>query len=102
MNFDGGSFRIISRELAECYRSFCRGATPAIPALPIRYTDFSEWQRGCLEGDSFDAALGFWSNQFKKRYEPLRLPLDHFPTNAGLTPGAQVPLSLPKSLADGL
>src|SRR5207302_1911848 len=44
----------------------------------------------------------FWRGQFSKRYEPLRLPLDHFPTNTGLIPGSQVNLSLPRELADQL
>ena len=102
MVFDGASVRIFSLELAECYRAFCEGREPELPPLPIRYTDFSAWQRNCLRGDALAAAEEFWSAQFRKRYEPLRFTTDHPRRNSGITPGAKVPLLLPRELMDEL
>src|SRR5262249_6151909 len=102
MVFDGASLRIFSLELAECYRAFCAGREPQLSPLPVRYSDFSVWQRKCLRGDALSAAEAFWTTQFKKRYEPLRLTPDHPRRNSGITPGASVPLLLPRELMDEL
>ena len=100
--FDGASLRIFGVELGECYRAFCEGREPELAPLPIRYADFSVWQRKCLRGDTLAAAEAFWSAQFLKRYEPLRFTTDRPRRNSGITPGASVPLLLPRESMDEL
>jgi len=100
--FDGASMRLLSAELAQCYRSFARGITPQLAPLPVRYSDFSRWQRECLQGNVLETALEFWRGQLARPYEPLRLPTDYPRRNAGITPGAQTRIAIPEALAAGL
>lgn len=102
MIFDGGSMRIFSLELAECYRAFSEGTIPQLAPLPLRYVDFAQWQRQSLQGEPLQRALSFWRAQFERRYEPLRLATDHPRRNEGVTPGAQLPFVLPRWLMTAL
>jgi thioesterase domain-containing protein/acyl carrier protein len=102
MVFDGSSMRIFSIELAECYRAFSQGTTPQLDPLPLRYVDFAQWQRQSLEGDPLEQAVSFWRSQFEKRYEPLRLATDRPRRNEGVTPGNQLPFTLPLWVMTGL
>jgi thioesterase domain-containing protein/acyl carrier protein len=102
MIFDGGSMRIFSLELAECYRAFSQGTIPQLDPLPLRYIDFAQWQRYSLQGEPLQQALSYWRSQFEKRYEPLRLATDRPRRNEGVTPGGQLPVALPQWLMTGL
>jgi thioesterase domain-containing protein len=100
--FDGGSMRILSLELSECYQAFSQGTIPQLDPLPLRYIDFARWQRQSLQGEALQQALSFWRSQFEKRYEPLRLATDRPRRNEGVTPGGQLPFILPQWLMTGL
>src|ERR1051325_11699616 len=102
MIFDGGSMRIFSLELEECYRAFSQEATPQLQPMPLRYVDFAQWQRESLQGEPLERALSFWRAQFENRYEPLRLATDRPRRNEGVTPGVQVPFTFPQWLMTGL
>jgi thioesterase domain-containing protein/acyl carrier protein len=102
MIFDGGSMRIFSLELAECYQAFSQGTIPQLDPLPLRYIDFAQWQRYSLQGESLQQALSYWRSQFEKRFEPLRLATDRPRRNEGVTPGGQIPVALPQWLMTGL
>ncbi len=98
MIFDGTSMRVLSVELAECYRAFCEANIPQLDPLPVRYADFAQWQRQSLQGEGLQRALSFWRSQLEKRYEPLRLATDLPRRNEGVTPGAQLAFALPEWL----
>jgi thioesterase domain-containing protein len=102
MIFDGASMRVFSRELTECYAAFSQTRAPQLPALPVRYTDFSQWQRDCLRADTLQADDDFWRETLKQKYEPLRLPNDHPRTAVGIIPASHVRFSLSKASMDGL
>ncbi len=102
MIFDGGSMRILSLELEECYRAYSQGRSPQLQPMPLRYVDFAQWQRQTLQGEPLERALSFWRSQFEKRYEPLRLATDYPRRNEGVTPGVQLPFVLPQWLMTGL
>lgn len=102
MIFDGASMRIFARELAECYRAFAAGVEPSLPELPITYGDFAVWQRKFLNAEAMRASAGFWGAQLQKCYEPLRLRTDRPRDNDGITPGAQMEICIPRSLANSL
>jgi thioesterase domain-containing protein/acyl carrier protein len=102
MIFDGGSMRILSVELEECYRAFSQGSIPQLQPMPLRYVDFAQWQRQTLQGEPLERAVSFWRSQFEKRYEPLRLATDYPRRNEGVSPGVQLPFALPQWLMTGL
>ncbi len=57
---DGGSAGLLNQELAAIYKALAQGRTPALPDLPVRYTDFAVWQRRCLADPVMEAHLGYW------------------------------------------
>jgi thioesterase domain-containing protein len=101
-NFDGGSMRIIGRELGECYRAFSSGDMLDLPMLPVKYSEFACWQRDSLKGDALAQTTGFWAHQLSKPYPSLPLATDYPRQDTGISPGAQVPVVLPKPLRDDL
>jgi thioesterase domain-containing protein/acyl carrier protein len=102
MIFDGGSMRIFSLELANCYEAFSQGTTAQLEPLPLRYVDFAQWQRQSLQGELLQQALSFWRSQFEKCYEPLCLATDRPRRNEGVTRGEQRPFAFPQWLMTGL
>jgi hypothetical protein len=60
---DGASaYQIFPFELAELYKSFLDGRSPALPELPIQCADFACWQR-----ESLSAELGKQIEYWRKR-----------------------------------
>ena len=72
---DGWSFEIFFRELVELYRGLSTGRAPRLAELPLRYTDFSAWQREWLEA-RLPELLGYWRRQLEGATEALELPTD--------------------------
>ena len=50
-------------------------AEPSLPALPVRYVDFAEWQRQQLSGAKLASLLDYWRRQLDG------LPTLALPTN---------------------
>jgi thioesterase domain-containing protein len=100
--FDGASLRVLSGELAACYRAFAAGAAPALDPLRVSYGDFARWQRSCLTTEILERMTRFWRGQFQTPYEPLQLPTDHPGQSSGIPSGSSLSLKLPKPLIDGL
>jgi amino acid adenylation domain-containing protein/non-ribosomal peptide synthase protein (TIGR01720 family) len=55
---DGWSMGVLAAECAAAYAA--AGGQPALPALPIQYADYAEWQRNLAADDRLAAALAFW------------------------------------------
>jgi amino acid adenylation domain-containing protein len=60
---DGWSDDIFLREVVTCYEAFRAGAQPALPALPIQYSDYAEWQRQELATGKLADQLAYWRRQ---------------------------------------
>ncbi|BDU21610.1 hypothetical protein DYGSA30_30670 [Dyella sp. GSA-30] len=73
---DGQSLGILSAELSQMYLSFCHGVLPSLPALPIRYVDFSRWQRQRAESNEIRRQLGYWTKQLSGASQHVYLPFD--------------------------
>lgn len=74
--FDGSSMRVLWRELATLYSSYCCGETPKLPELPVRYADYAIWQRSRLQGEKLSHLLSYWRGQLED-LRPLELLTDH-------------------------
>lgn len=57
---DGWSMGVLMRELDHFYSGFSQNEPTALKALPIQYSDYSEWQRDRLQGERLDRELEFW------------------------------------------
>jgi amino acid adenylation domain-containing protein len=103
--FDG-SHALFFRDLAALYNAAIAGVAPALPELPIQYTDFAEWQRDWLQGETLDRQIGYW----KERLHPEgtgELPVLQLPGDRPRPPmqsfrGAKHSLSFPAPLAQAL
>jgi acyl-CoA synthetase (AMP-forming)/AMP-acid ligase II len=60
---DGWSVGIIMAELAAVYDTLAAGGVPCLPPLPVRYRDFSAYQRDLALAGEFDAQLDYWERQ---------------------------------------
>lgn len=100
---DGWSLGVLMKELACCYRAFVEGESPDLPALPIQYTDFADWQRQWLQGSVLETQLAYWQRQLQD-LPILNLPSDRprpaTPTYQGATCPIQIPTALAQALAE--
>ncbi|MEH2077953.1 MAG: amino acid adenylation domain-containing protein [Nostoc sp.] len=74
---DGWSFSVLTQELAELYAAFCEGKPSPLTELPIKYTDFAQWQRQWLQGEVLESQLQFWQKHLGITPPILQLPTDY-------------------------
>jgi amino acid adenylation domain-containing protein len=73
---DGWSLEVLFHDLAALYGAFAAGRPSPLPELPVRYTDFSMWQREHVTGQGLAQLLAYWEPRL--RGAPLlELPADH-------------------------
>ena len=73
---DEASFGIFFQELLLIYAAFTDGKCSPLPELPRRYTEYSRWQRGRLEGGYLEQQLGYWRRQLAGCPPNLQLATD--------------------------
>ena len=95
---DGWSMGLLVREVSALYESFERGAPPALPELPIQYSDFAVWQREWLSGEVLAAHQEFWQRALAGAPPVLDLPTDRPRPPVQTWRGSKVPVALPPSL----
>ncbi len=74
---DGWSLGIWWRELEALYCAFSVGEPSPLPALPLQYADFAQWQRQWLTGEVLEKQLAYWRQQLADAPTLLELPTDH-------------------------
>ena len=74
---DAWSMQVMADELVELYRAYSQGQAPALPALPIQYADYAQWQRQWMEGGEQQRQLAYWQQQLGGEQPVLVLPTDH-------------------------
>jgi amino acid adenylation domain-containing protein/FkbM family methyltransferase/non-ribosomal peptide synthase protein (TIGR01720 family) len=74
---DAWSSHVFIKELVVFYEAYSKGHSAALPALPIQYTDFAQWQRAWLRGKIRDDLLAYWKNQLGGAPTMLELPTDY-------------------------
>ncbi|MEH1899097.1 MAG: amino acid adenylation domain-containing protein [Nostoc sp.] len=99
---DGWSFSVLTQELAELYAAFCEGKRSPLTDLPIKYSDFAQWQRQWLQGQVLESQLQFWKKHLGSNPSVLKLPTDHPRPSARTFKGASQPVILSKKLTDAL
>ncbi|HEY6922733.1 MAG TPA: condensation domain-containing protein, partial [Steroidobacteraceae bacterium] len=91
---DGWSMGVLIRELAELYTSSRDDRVHALPAVPIQYADYGQWQRHELQGEPLERQLRFWRTALKDAPPQLELPLDRPRPAAESYRGANVAITL--------
>ena len=100
--FDGWSEGVLFRELGAVYERFAAGDVSPLPELSHRYSDFTLWQRGRLQGEVLDGALDFWTSELEGVPTVLSLPSDRPRPAVRRSAGSMVSLSLSVSLSQRL
>jgi surfactin family lipopeptide synthetase A len=100
--FDRASIDVFIRDFGALYSAFHRGVSPALPALPIQYPDYSVWQRQTLQGPVVDAQLEYWKRQLAGAPASFELPLDRPRGSERSLHGEWIAESFPRELLDSL
>ena len=95
---DGGARTRIHGALA----AHSGNASSTLPALPVQYADFAQWQRRQLSGDSLQRMLAYWTQQLAGLPVVHSFPLDKKRPEKQSVAGALVSQSLDKHLGDSL
>jgi hypothetical protein len=74
---DGWSLGILVHELGVLYDAFAAGMPSPLPALPIQYVDFANWQRQWQQDNTRQAQLAYWKEQLRPPLPVLALPTDY-------------------------
>jgi len=99
---DRWSMGVLSQELANLYETAIEGKPPELPALPLQYADYSEWQRGWLQGTVLEKQLAYWKEKLKDIPPVLELPTDRPRQATENFRGEVTYLTLPFALTDQL
>ncbi|WJV50742.1 condensation domain-containing protein [Streptomyces flavofungini] len=98
---DGGTPRVLRRELPELYAARREGRKARLPALPVRYRDYALWQRELLAGAALDHELAYWKKTLRDAPR-VELPLDRpRPARKSYT-GDMVPFTVEAPVVRGL
>ncbi|QHI35943.1 Tyrocidine synthase 3 [Kordia antarctica] len=73
---DGWSMNIIYQELFDFYESFQQKQIQSLPALPIQFQNFAEWEVKQMHTDSYNLSRKFWLHKFQGEIPVLNLPTD--------------------------
>ncbi|MFJ8593553.1 non-ribosomal peptide synthase/polyketide synthase [Streptomyces sp. NPDC093598] len=92
---DGWSTAVLTGDLAHLYRAELDPATRPLPALPVQYADYAQWQRNT---SGSEPQLDYWKQQLAD-IEPLELPTDRPRPPIRTRSGATTRLTLPPRTA---
>ncbi|GAA2581463.1 condensation domain-containing protein [Actinomadura fulvescens] len=90
---DGWSYGVLLQELDEHYRAYVAGREPEVPALPLQYSDYAEWQRS-RPAEELEADLSYWRDHLAGAPSVLDLPHDGDASGGGPFAGALVSTEL--------
>ncbi|HDR8938072.1 amino acid adenylation domain-containing protein [Burkholderia vietnamiensis] len=99
---DGWSSRCAFDELAAAYCAYAQRREPSLPALPIQYADYADWQRDMLAGGEGERQLAYWRAALRDVPGPLALPTDRQAPATRTQHGARVSVRLPDAVAADL
>ncbi|MBC6417957.1 MAG: amino acid adenylation domain-containing protein, partial [Prochloron sp. SP5CPC1] len=92
---DDWSIQVLLRELSCFYTAGLTQTPPSLPALPIQYVDYAQWQRHRFTGKFRDSQIKYWQEQLADATPVLNLPLDR-PHTTEPTPQPHPPLPPPR------
>ena len=98
---DDWSIQVLLRELSSLYTAGLTQTPPSLPALPIQYVDYAQWQRQRFTGEFRDAQIKYWQQQLADATPVLNLPLDRPRTTQPFKSG-RVPFHLHGDLTQKL
>ncbi|MBW4681719.1 MAG: amino acid adenylation domain-containing protein [Microcoleus vaginatus WJT46-NPBG5] len=98
---DDWSIGVLIQELGIFYTAFAENRPALMPALPLQYADFAEWQREWLQGEVLETQLAYWRQELAG-IEVLNLPVDRPRPATQTYRGSTQYLEIPKELSEAL
>jgi amino acid adenylation domain-containing protein len=74
---DGWSISRLFRDVTTYYAAFLENTEPALPELPIQYTEYAQWQREYMSGELLRKEIEHWKNTLAGAQTLLNLTTDH-------------------------
>ncbi|KRP58774.1 amino acid adenylation domain-containing protein [Pseudomonas trivialis] len=99
---DGWSMQVMVDELVQLYAAYCQGEDLQLPALPIQYADYAQWQRDWMAAGERDRQLGYWQALLGGEQPVLELPIDRPRPAVQSFRGASLEINLDPALVAGL
>jgi amino acid adenylation domain-containing protein/non-ribosomal peptide synthase protein (TIGR01720 family) len=96
---DAWSMVVFLEDLTTLYEAFSAGRPSPLPALPIQYADFAQWQLEVLEGELLREQIAYWRKQLAGVPAVLELPTDRPRPAVQTFRGAAKTVELPNELA---
>lgn len=98
---DGWSMGVLFRELSALYRP-SGGAAPDLPALPVQYADFAEWQREFVAGDAVQRQLDYWRERLRAPIGTLDWPMHRTRPDDNTAHGGRIGIALSPEASDAV
>ena len=73
---DGWSMGVLVEEMTALYEAFGQGRPDGLPALPLQYPDYAQWQREWLSGKELERQLTYWRETLQGIEDNVELPID--------------------------
>ncbi|TCP59048.1 amino acid adenylation domain-containing protein [Tumebacillus sp. BK434] len=99
---DGWSIGVLIREFTAIYGAFSQGLPSPLAELPIQFSDYADWQREWLQGETLARQLSYWKNKLGGELPVLELPMDRAEEGQGGGRSASCSVLLPSDLTHGL
>ncbi|MBP1124792.1 MULTISPECIES: amino acid adenylation domain-containing protein [Pseudomonas] len=99
---DGWSMQVMVDELVQLYAAYSEGEDLQLPALPIQYADYAQWQRDWMAAGERDRQLAYWQALLGGEQPVLELPIDRPRPAVQSFRGASLEISLDPALVAGL
>ncbi|WJM89444.1 non-ribosomal peptide synthase/polyketide synthase [Pseudomonas brenneri] len=99
---DAWSMQVMVDELVETYAAYSQGQAPSLPALPLQYLDYAQWQRQWMEDGEQARQLAYWTDKLGGEQPVLALPTDYPRPSVQSFAGASQVVTLPTSLLHSL
>ncbi len=98
---DGWSIGVLIRELGMLYTAFVKNGISHLPALPVQYADFAEWQHQYLQGEVLATQLAYWRQQLSG-ITAIDLPTDRQRPAVPSYRGAKESIALSPALSNSI
>jgi acyl transferase domain-containing protein len=99
---DKWSQDVLIEELAALYGVHAAGRPATLPALPVQYADFSQWQLDWLRGEVLERQLAFWKERLAGAPPSLDLPGDRPRPEVQTYRGDRQPVALSREMTTEL
>ncbi|HEX4633730.1 MAG TPA: condensation domain-containing protein, partial [Gemmatimonadales bacterium] len=99
---DGLSVDLMLGEVDAAYRAIVAGSAPVLPALPLQYGDYADWQRQEWANGAHSGAIDYWRRRLGGDLPVLDLPVDRPRSSAPSFLGSNVRYPIPPDLVDGM